>query len=61
MVSDRFDRLLPLAGVVAGLLFFVGLALLRNDPASETGPAKTFAYWHDNRASTRSSRCSWLP
>ncbi len=50
MVSDRFDRLLPLAGVVAGLLFFVGLALLRNDPASETGPAKTFAYWHDNRA-----------
>jgi len=49
VVSDRFDRLLPLAGAVAGLLFFVGLALLRNDPASETGPAKTFAYWHDNR------------
>lgn len=49
MVSDRFDRLLPLAGVPAGLLFFVGLVLLRNDPASEAGPAKTFAYWHDNR------------
>ena len=48
MVSDRFDRFLPLAGVLAGLLFFVGLALLWNDPASETGPAETFAYWQDN-------------
>lgn len=49
MVSDRFDRFLPLAGVLAGLLFFVGLALLWNDPSSETGPAETFAYWQDNR------------
>lgn len=49
MVSDRFDRLLPLAGALAGLLFFVGLVLLRNDPSNETGPAKTFAYWHHNR------------
>ena len=48
MVSDRFDRFLALAGVLAGLLFFVGLALLWNDPASETGPAETFAYWQDN-------------
>ena len=31
-MSDRFDRFLPLAGVLAGLLFFVGLVLLRNDP-----------------------------
>jgi hypothetical protein len=47
--SDRFDRFLPLAGVLAGLLFFVGLILLWNDPSSETGPAETFSYWHDNR------------
>ena len=49
MVSDRFDRFLPLAGVLAGLLFFVGLVLLWDDPASETGPAETFAYWQDDR------------
>lgn len=49
MVSDRFDRFLPLAGALAGLLFFVGLALLWNDPSSETAPAETFSYWQDNR------------
>jgi hypothetical protein len=49
VVSDRFDRLLPLAGVPAGLLFFAGLFLNRSDPSSETGPAETFSYWHDNR------------
>ena len=48
MVSNRFDRLLPLAGVLAGLLFIVALVLDRTDPSSETGPAKTFAYWHAN-------------
>jgi hypothetical protein len=48
VTSDRFDRFLPLAGVLAGLLFFVGLVLNRTDPSSETGPAKTFAYWQDN-------------
>jgi hypothetical protein len=47
--SDRFDRFLPFAGVLIGLLFLVGLVLLRDDPSSETGVAKTFAYWHDNR------------
>ena len=49
MVSDRFDRFLPLAGVLAGLLFLVGLVLNRTDPSSETGPAATFSYWQDNR------------
>src|SRR3954466_11590134 len=48
MSSDRFDRFLPLAGVLAGLLFFSGLFLLRDDPSNETGPAKTFAYWQAN-------------
>lgn len=49
MASDRFDRFLPLAGVLAGLLLLAGLVLLRNDPSSETGPAETFSYWQDNR------------
>lgn len=49
MVSDRFDRFLPLAGALAGVLFFVGLTLLWNDPSSETDPAKTFDYWQDDR------------
>jgi hypothetical protein len=47
--SDRFDRFLPLAGVLAGLLFSVELVLLWNHPRSETGPAETFAYWQDDR------------
>lgn len=49
MASNRFDRFLPLAGVLAGLLLLAGLVLLRNDPSSETGPAETFSYWQDNR------------
>jgi hypothetical protein len=49
MASSRFDRFLPLAGVLAGLLFVTALVLNRTDPSSETGPAETFAYWHDNR------------
>ena len=49
MTQDRFDRLLPLAGALAGLLFFVGLALTWGDPSSETAPGETFSYWQDNR------------
>jgi hypothetical protein len=49
VTSVRFDRFLPLAGALAGLLFFVALILLWNDPASETGPAETFSFWQDNR------------
>jgi hypothetical protein len=45
VASDRFDRFLPLAGVLAGLLLLTGLVVLRDDPSSETGPAETFAYW----------------
>jgi hypothetical protein len=48
VTSVRFNRFLPLAGVLAGLLFLVGLVLNRTDPSSETGPATTFAYWHDH-------------
>lgn len=49
MGSDRFDRFLPLAGVLAGVLFVVAFIVDRNDPSSETGPAKTLAYWQDGR------------
>jgi hypothetical protein len=49
VVSDRFDRCLPLAGVLAGLLFVAAFIVDRNDPSTETGPAQTFAYWQDNR------------
>jgi hypothetical protein len=45
VASDRFDRFLPFAGVLAGLLLLTGLVVLRDDPSSETGPAKTFSYW----------------
>lgn len=30
-------------------MFVVGLALTWGDPSSETAPAETFSYWHDNR------------
>ena len=49
MIPSRFDRLLPLAGVLAGLLFLAGLVLLWDDPPSETAVAETFSYWQDNR------------
>jgi len=45
VASDRFDRFLPLTGVLAGLLLLTGLVVLRDDPSSETGPAETFSYW----------------
>ena len=49
MSSDRFERLLPLSGVLAGLLFLVAFIIDRNDPGSERGPATTLSYWQDNR------------
>ncbi len=49
MSSNRFDRFLPLAGVLAGLLFLAGLVLLRDDPPSEARFAETVAYWGENR------------
>ncbi len=49
MSADRFDRFLPIAGALIGLLFFAGLALTWGDPSSETAPAETFSYWQNNR------------
>ena len=47
--DGRFERVLPLAGVAAGVLLIGGLALTWGDPSSETSPAETFEYWADNR------------
>ena len=49
MKLDRFNRLLPLSGALAGLLFLAAFIVDRNDPSSESGPATTYAYWQDNR------------
>ena len=49
MESNRFDRFLPVAGLLAGLVFLAALVLLRNDPPSETDAAATFDYWQANR------------
>jgi hypothetical protein len=49
VTADRFDRFLPLAGALVGLLFFVGLALTWGDPSSETAAAETFSYWREDR------------
>jgi hypothetical protein len=49
VTADRFDRFLPLAGVLAGLLFVAGLIVLWDDPPSEAAVAETFSYWQDNR------------
>jgi hypothetical protein len=49
MAARRFDRFLPLTGVIAGLLFAIAFFVDRNDPGNETGPAKTLAYWQDGR------------
>jgi len=47
--SDRFDRFLPFAGVLAGLLLAAGLALTYSIPNSETGFEESFSWWQDNR------------
>ena len=49
MPSDRFARFLPLAGVLAGLIFLTGLIVFRNDPPSESDVAATFDYWRDDQ------------
>ena len=49
VVSDRFDRFLPFAGVLAGLLLAAGLTLTYSIPNSETSFDETFSWWQDNR------------
>lgn len=50
---DRFGRFLPLAGMLAGLVFLVGLLVFRNDPPSESDVAATFEYWQNDRGQHR--------
>ena len=49
-MSDRFDRFLPLAGVLAGLLFFAGsrLAVERSEQR-DGGLRRPSAFWQDDR------------
>lgn len=49
MDSNRFDRFLPLAGVLAGLLLAGGLTLTYSIPNSETSFDETFSWWQDHR------------
>jgi hypothetical protein len=51
--SDRFERFLPLAGALAGLLFITGLIVLRNDPPSESDVTATFDYWANDTGQHR--------
>ena len=48
-MSDRFGRFLPLAGLLAGIVFLAGLLVFRNDPPSESDVAATFEYWQNDR------------
>lgn len=47
--ENRFDRFLPLAGVLAGLFLTAGLVLTYSIPSSETAFDETFSWWQDNR------------
>ena len=49
MTTDRFNRLLPLAGIVAGLAIIAGLALTGNQPADDAASAKIVAYYTDHK------------
>jgi hypothetical protein len=49
MTTDRFNRLLPLAGVVAGLAIIAGLVLSGAEPADDATSAKIVAYYSDHK------------
>jgi hypothetical protein len=48
MTTDRFQRFLPLAGVIAGLAMIAGLLLSGSSPASDASAAKVAAYYSDH-------------
>lgn len=54
VVSDRFDRFLPLAGVLAGLLFFVGLVFCGTIRPARRGQPRPLLIGRTTEASTRS-------
>jgi hypothetical protein len=49
MTTDRFNRLLPLAGIVAGLAIIAGLVLTGSEPGDDASTAKIVAYYADHR------------
>jgi hypothetical protein len=55
MTTDRFNRLLPLAGIVAGLAIIAGLVLSGAEPADDATSAKIVAYYSDHKAALQIS------
>jgi hypothetical protein len=55
MTTDRFNRLLPLAGIVAGLAIIAGLVLSGAEPADDAASAKIVAYYTDHKAAIQIS------
>ena len=48
MQTDRFQRFLPIAGVIAGIALIGGIALSGSEPGDDASPAKVLAYYTDN-------------
>jgi hypothetical protein len=55
MTTDRFNRLLPLAGIVAGLAIIAGLVLSGAEPADDATSAKIVAYYTDHKTAIQIS------
>lgn len=49
MQPSRFQRFLPVAGVLFAVLFIVALALSPNEPSDTASVAKTFSYFKDHQ------------
>jgi len=52
MTTDRFNRLLPLAGVVAGLAAIAALVLTGSEPGDSASTAKVVSYYADHKTET---------
>jgi hypothetical protein len=52
MTTDRFNRLLPLAGVVAGLVAIAALVLTGSEPGDSASSAKIVSYYTDHKTET---------
>jgi hypothetical protein len=48
MTSVRFQRLLPVAGILAGLLLAVGLVVTSGKPSDDASTAEILDYWRDH-------------
>ena len=52
MTTDRFNRLLPLAGVIAGLAAIAALVLTGSEPGDSASSGKIVAYYADHKTET---------